>query len=111
MEQNENKNYVQYGEFKDLSKGTPIEIKFPLPPSLEAVNLKREQERLQDKQIISLLDKRRLIKEAQEQNEADLLFVGYTPPMEAPQPKRMTEGEWHEMFANESFYLYERKGY
>lgn len=81
-----------------------------LPPTLDALNMKREQDRMQDRQIIELLDKRRLLNEAHKQNEADLLFVGYHPPMMAPQPKRYTEEEWAKIHANEGFHLYLKSG-
>lgn len=84
-----------------------LEAKAPsTPPSLDAVNMKREQNRLQDKHVIELLDKRRLLTEAQKQNDADLLFVGYRPPMEAPQPKMMTEEQWVKLHADEGEFLY-----
>lgn len=77
-----------------------------MPPTLEAVNMKREQTSLQDKQVISLLDRRRQLIDAQNQNEADLLFVGYHPPLEMPQPKRMTEDEWLQIWNKEGYDMY-----
>ena len=63
-------------------------------PTLTAINMKRDQQNIQDKQIIALMDQRRILSEQTEQNWTDLLFVGYIPPETDQGPIKMTHQEW-----------------
>lgn len=57
--------------------------------------MKREQNACHDENVILLLNRRTEAQIVIEQVNADLTHVGYNWPQSAPQPKRLTEHEWH----------------
>lgn len=77
-------------------------------PTLQAIQMKREQQDIQQKQIIALLDQKRELHEAIHQTDLDLEFIGYHP-LEAPQEPRMTESEFHLHFRKSGFAMYNVK--
>ena len=78
-------------------------------PTLTAINMKRDQQSIQDKQIIALMDQRRILSEQTEQNMIDLLFVGYHPPETPQEPERLTERQWIERHAINGYGLHSNK--
>jgi len=81
------------------------------PPSLVGIQMKRLQSDTQEKNIIALLDKRRELANAQYQNDADLEFIGYHPPMKAPQEPKFTDSEWQSRVSISNKMLIERSSF
>ena len=77
-------------------------------PTLMAIKMKREQNDIQEKQIVTLLDRRRELSDAQRQNDTDLEFVGYVCAQTPAPEERLTDSAWRERYAHQGMNLYDQ---